>query len=243
MVAQSLWLSLPGLNCIEINSTFYRLPKEHTMKRWRELETYFSLKVSKYITHMKRLKDCKEAWELFWSRAQILGDKLKAVLFQFPPSFRYTPETIARVRALGAYLPKNGPTIVFEFRDTSWFREETYKIMRRHGWCVGGTAIRKKKGVYWLGNMPAGLHLPPTTSDATYLRVHGSKGYRGYYGPKELGKIRQAVKKQHTHKNFILFNNTFFDSRNRTCRKGQRQIKYAAVCDALLFARKTRRRR
>ena len=58
MIRKALWLSLTGLNCIEINSTFYKLPTKKTILRWKGLspDLYFSLKVSKYITHMKRFK-------------------------------------------------------------------------------------------------------------------------------------------------------------------------------------------
>ena len=61
MVSQKQWLEMPGLNCIEMNSTFYKLPSPKTVQKWKNTSPnlYFSIKVSKYITHMKRLKNCK----------------------------------------------------------------------------------------------------------------------------------------------------------------------------------------
>ncbi len=248
MVSQPLWTSLPGLNCIEVNSTFYRLPLASTMEKWKNLSPtlLFSLKVSRYITHMKRLKDCKGAWGQFWRRAKILGKKLKAVLFQLPPSFKFNEVNMERLRKMSAYLPKGGPAIVFEFRDKSWFVAPVYELMKKNGWCLGGTAIRRPTTRYWLGNMPSGLHLPPRTSNTTYLRVHGQKGYRGYYGPKELRNIREKIGKKGTTQNFVIFNNTFFEKRGRTCSKMGKKIRFAAVCDAVAFGEsvrsKTRRR-
>ena len=177
MVSQPTWLSMPGLNCIEINSTFYGLPSVKTVLRWKALspDLYFSLKVSKYITHIKRLKDCKGAWKSFWDRAKHLGDRLAAVLIQLPPSFAYKPQTLALVAAMAAYLPKKGPTIVFEFRNASWFVQPVYDLMRKHQWCLGGTAIERPTTAYWLGTLPTGVHLPKRTCDATYLRIHGQR--------------------------------------------------------------------
>jgi len=245
MVSQPLWLSLPGLNCIEVNSTFYRLPSAKTIDRWKNLSPnlYFSLKASRYITHIKRLKDCEKPWKLFWSRAKLLGEKLRAVLIQLPPSFKNNEETIERVKAMGSYLPKGGPTIVFEFRDKSWFTDQVNSVMRENGWCLGGTAIRRPTKRYWLGNLPSGIHIPPKTNDATYIRIHGEKGYKGYYTPQQLANLKRLVERNGTKKNFVMFNNTFFARRGRTCKVGDKKIRYAAVCDAVKFDSIIRKRR
>lgn len=245
MVSQSAWLSLPGLNCIEVNSTFYKLPSAKTVNRWKTLSPnlYFSLKASKYITHIKRLKDCERPWKLFWSRAKLLGNKLKAVLIQLPPSFKYNDVNIARVKAMKKYLPRSGPVLVFEFRDKSWFNDDVYGVMKANNWCLGGTAIRRPTKRYWLGNLPTGIHVPPRTSDATYIRIHGEKGYKGYYTGKQLGKVKRDVERNGTKQNFVMFNNTFFANRRRTCKVRKRKIRYAAVCDAVVFGRMTRKRK
>ena len=244
MIGQKTWLSLPGLNCIEMNSTFYKLPSKKTVEKWKNLDPnlFFSIKASKYITHIKRLKDCKSAWKVFWDRVKPLGNKMKAVLIQLPPSFKNEPETFKRVQKMRAYLPKNGPSIVFEFRDKSWFTPEVTALFKAAGWCMGGTLLNRSKGTYWLGSLPEGLHIPKRTNDTTYLRVHGEKGYKKYYGTKKLRQIKRAITKQKTKKNFIMFNNVFFTKRNRTCKINRKKIRYAAVCDAVNFAKMTRKR-
>ena len=162
MVGQKTWLSLPGLNCIEINATFYKLPSKKTINKWKNMDPnlFFSIKASKYITHIKRLKDCKQAWKVFWNRIKPLGNKMKAILIQLPPSFKNKPETFERVKKMKSYLPKTGPSIVFEFRDKSWFTPAVTTLFKSAGWCMGGTLINRKKGTYWLGNLPTGIHIP-----------------------------------------------------------------------------------
>ena len=244
MIGQKTWLSLPDLNCIEINSTFYRLPNAKTVEKWKHLSPNlsFAIKASRYITHIKRLKNCKTAWRKFWNRVKPLGNKMQAVLIQLPPSFKNTPETFQRVKKMKEYLPRNGPSIVFEFRDKSWFTEEVTSLFQSAGWTMGGTLINRKKGTYWLGNLPTGLHIPAKTSDTTYIRVHGEKGYKKYYNKATLLKIKKDILKQKTATNFLMFNNVFFVKRNRTCKIKKKKIRYAAVCDAVLFARMTRSR-
>ena len=243
MVGQKTWLAMPGLNCIEINSTFYRLPSANTIKKWKDLSPnlYFSIKASRYITHMKRLKNCKTAWGKFWKRVKPLGNRMQAVLLQLPPSFKNTPETFQRLKKMKAYLPKKGPSIVFEFRDKSWFTPEVTAFFKLAKWCMGGTLITRKKGVYWLGNLPAGIHIPDRTNNTTYLRIHGEKGYRKYYDSQKLREIKRRILKNKTDKNFVMFNNVFFTKRNRTCKVKTKKIRYAAVCDAVQFSRMTRK--
>lgn len=237
MVPKNVWLELPGLNCIEMNSTFYALPSATTVKKWKNLSDnlYFSVKCSKFITHMKRLKDCKTAWDKFYNRIKPLDNKLKAILIQLPPSFKLNDENFDRVKKMGEYLPKREPTIVFEFRDKSWFVPEVYKLMKKYNFCLGGTAIERPTKAYWLGNLPTGIHLPPKTSSSTYIRIHGQKGYKGFYGTKKLKKIKNLIKSRKTKKNFTMFNNTFFAKRGKTCKINRKKVKYAAVCDASNF--------
>jgi uncharacterized protein YecE (DUF72 family) len=255
MIGQKTWLTLPNVNCIEINSTFYRLPNAKTVQKWKQLSPnlYFSIKASRYITHIKRLKNCKEAWIKFWKTVKPLGNKMLAILIQLPPSFKNTPETFLRLKKMKQYLPRKGPSIVFEFRDNSWFTKEVISLFKLAGWTMGGTLINRKKGTYWLGNLPTGIHIPPSTSNTTYIRIHGEKGYKKYYKTQKLREIKQQILKNNTEKNFVMFNNVFFTTRNRTCKvktkknKTQKsklkKIRYAAVCDAVLFGKMTRKKK
>ena len=239
MISKKQWTSIPDLNCIEINSTFYKLPSEKTINNWKNLPTniVFSIKCSKYITHIKRLKDCKLAWYEFYNRIKVLGERLKAILIQLPPSFNYNDDTLNRIKIMSQYLPKNkNISIVFEFRNNSWFIPKIIELFKKYNFCLGGTDISRPTNKYWLGNLPTGLHLPKRTSNTSYLRLHGSKGYRGFYSKKKLKTIKNLINKKRTKKNFVIFNNTFFPKYGKTCKINKKKIKYAAICNASTFS-------
>ncbi len=159
---------------VEINTTFYHLPKETTVRNWEvqvNKQFLFSVKASQYITHRKRLKDCKESVELFLNRVQFLEKHLGPILFQLPPSFRYNPE---RLEEFLGYLPKK-KRYAMEFRHESWFHDELYALLRRHdiGLCI--TDLGGKQSP------------EEVTSDFTYIRLHGPKKvYTGSYSAKQL---------------------------------------------------------
>lgn len=236
MVSKSAWLKLPCLNCIEINSTFYHLPKESTVETWNALPPHVGvvIKASKYITHMKRLIDVEEPWEKLWKLIQPLGSRLKCVLFQLPPSFKFKEENMERVVAMRRFLPED-LQVAFEFRDVSWFQPAVYETMRKLDFCMVGTFVKKAEGSKWLGTMPKGLLLPPRTSKINYLRVHGGRGYRGALTRAQLEEIRGAFEKQKARHSMVMFNNTFFDRRGQHCEVAGQSIRYAAVCNAAEF--------
>ena len=236
MVSKATWLKLPCLNCIEINSTFYHLPKETTVASWQQMPAHVGvvIKASKYITHMKRLIDVREAWEKLWVLIRPLGARLKCVLFQLPPSFKYKEENMERVIAMHKYLPPE-LQVAFEFRDVSWFQPVVYETMHKLDFCMVGTFIKKAEGSKWLGTMPKGLLMPPATSNINYLRVHGGRGYRGALNAKQLEEIRAAFAKQKTRHSIVMFNNTFFDRRGQHCDVAGQSVRYAAVCNAAEF--------
>ena len=236
MVSRSQWLALECLNCIEINGTFYRLPTAKVVDNWKQLpdRVSFVIKASKYITHIKRLKDVRDAWEQLWARISPLGRRLRGVLFQLPPSFNYTDVNLRRIVDMQKYIPKS-LDVVFEFRNDSWFNTETYKIFRSSKWCVAATYIQKKAGTSWMGTMPGGLNLPPRTASFTYLRIHGARGYKGALSHETLVSLHKTLRKQKGTDTYIMFNNTFFDSRNETCTIEGQKIKYAAICNAVEF--------
>ena len=242
------WLNMPFINCLEINSTFYRLPNANSIQKYNALSLsrdhtglIYSVKVSKFITHMKRLKNCKQAFMKFWKSVKALDNNLKVLLFQLPPSFKYNKVNMKRLENM-TYIPKKNNSgkpinIVFEFRDKSWFRNDVSVLFEKKAWVLGGTLISKKSGTYWMGTMPSGLHLPEKTTNCTYLRIHGGRGYRGGYDKKELHKIKRSVLKQNTALNYVIFNNVFFDSRKKTCKYNKRKIRYAALCNASTFGK------
>jgi uncharacterized protein YecE (DUF72 family) len=127
--------------------------------------------------------------------------------------------------------------VVFEFRDNSWFREEVYERFQKLNWCISGTFIQKKEGGKWMGTMPAGLHLPPKTAPFNYIRIHGSRGYRGRLNEEELRSISNLLSAQNPSTSYTFFNNTFFTKKNDYCLINKQVVKYAAVLNAAEFSK------
>ena len=157
---------------VEINSSFYRLPTEATFVNWanRSKENFvFAVKASRFITHVKRLKEPEESVRLFLDRANQLGDKLGPILFQLPPGFSANP---ARLEAILQLKPEH-QRWAFEFRDPSWFIPEVYRILERYGaaFCI-----------YHLAGRDCPLAV---TADWVYLRFHGD-WYTTRYSLEEL---------------------------------------------------------
>ena len=120
------------LSTVEINNTFYRMPKRNVVQSWGDAvpdHFRFSIKASRRITHQMRLKECEESVGILAKQLEVLGDKLGAVLFQLPPFLRFEAE---RLTAFLAIVPKALP-IALEFRHASWFNAETYEALHAHG--------------------------------------------------------------------------------------------------------------
>jgi len=117
------------LRAVEINNTFYRMPRESVLEGWAEAVPdgfRFALKAPRRITHFKRLKDVEEETEYLVATAAALGDRAGVILYQLPPNFKRDDE---RLGAFVEQLPNPG-TSAFEFRHASWFTEEVYGILR-----------------------------------------------------------------------------------------------------------------
>lgn len=241
-VTKDKWLSLPEMTCLEINSTFYRLPTEVAAKSWSQLpeRVFLVLKVWQLITHRKFLKEVDSAWDDFVRATQAHGldGRVGGYLLQLPPRFAKKPETVERLKRLAAMAKRSTPHVEMfvEFRHKSWLNADTYALVESLGWIVSGTVIRKEDGdEKWIGTMPPGTHLPPAGPATTYTRVHGSKGYRGAYGERALRELRDELLTRKAETNVVVFNNTFFESGDGACPAGK--ISKAAACDAVMFAR------
>jgi uncharacterized protein YecE (DUF72 family) len=128
------------LPAVEINNTFYRLPKAAMLEGWCAQvpeEFRFVLKASRRITHFKRLKEPGDETTYFLETAGTLGPRLGAALFQLPPNMK---KDIERLRAFLAVLPGDVPA-TFEFRHESWFDDEVHDALRAAGvaLCVADT--------------------------------------------------------------------------------------------------------
>ncbi len=159
----------------ELNNTFYSLPKPETLAGWRERapeDSEFACKASRYITHMKKLKDPAESTKRFFEAVDALGDKLGPILFQLPPSWGLDFE---RLESFLAALPE-GRRYTFEFRDESWFAPEVYDLLGKHDAALC---------IYHLEGF---LSPKEVTADFVYVRLHGpeEEAYRGSYGDAAL---------------------------------------------------------
>ncbi|MDE0421431.1 MAG: DUF72 domain-containing protein [Gammaproteobacteria bacterium] len=119
------------LPAVEINNTFYRMPRRSVLETWRDsvpASFRFSIKASRRITHQARLQNCEEAVEFLATGLETLGEKLGCVLFQLPPYLRKDDE---RLDAFLSVWPKAFPAAM-EFRHASWFDDETAETLARH---------------------------------------------------------------------------------------------------------------
>jgi uncharacterized protein YecE (DUF72 family) len=117
------------LAAVEINNTFYRMPKSDVLARWAEQVPdgfRFALKASQQITHRKRLKDAADPVAYFFKVAVTLGDRMGPVLFQLPPNLK---KDLPRLTEFLEILPR-GWRSTFEFRHSSWFDDDVYEALR-----------------------------------------------------------------------------------------------------------------
>jgi uncharacterized protein YecE (DUF72 family) len=117
------------LPAVEINNTFYRLPQPAMVENWKAQvpETFrFSIKASQRITHIKRLKNVADETKYLLETAAILEDRFGVVLFQLPPNSKKDAE---RLKDFLTLLP-DGTRAAFEFRNESWFDDETRQLLR-----------------------------------------------------------------------------------------------------------------
>lgn len=119
------------LPAVEINNTFYRLPRESMLESWTKqvpVEFRFVLKAPQRITHQKRLADAASEAEYLFRVTTLLGSRMGAVLFQLPPYFRKNVPTLKNFLSI---LPA-GREVAFEFRHASWFDDEIFDCLREH---------------------------------------------------------------------------------------------------------------
>jgi uncharacterized protein YecE (DUF72 family) len=170
---------------VEVNNTFYRLPNRESVAGWERTVPpgfLFSVKASRYLTHIKRLLDVGVGLERFYERIEPLrrSPKLGPILWQLPPNFRRDDERLAHALAL---LPRS-QRHSFEFRHPSWFDGDVYELLERHG---AALVIGDRPEV-----RPFQAHV--FTAPWTYLRFHyGSRGRRGNYSESELREWAQRL--------------------------------------------------
>lgn len=166
---------------VEINNSFYMLPKIETLQAWRDItpENFeFAIKASRFLTHNKKFKEPENALHNFLPRAEALGKKLGPILFQLPPTWKINLDRLADfLQAVPSYH-----RYTFEFREASWLNGEVYDLLGKHNaaFCI-----------YELARFHSPIEI---TADWTYVRLHGpGNKYQGSYSKKALQQWAERI--------------------------------------------------
>jgi uncharacterized protein YecE (DUF72 family) len=183
---------------VEVNATFYRLPRRETVEGWVDqvpADFLFAVKASRYLTHMKRLQGIAEAVARFWEPLEPLrrARRIGPVLWQLPESFQRDDDLLG---AALETLPR--ARHCFEFRDPSWFAAGVRELLEEHG---ASLAIGDDK------RRPLPVARP--VGELAYLRLHyGSRGRAGNYSPAELNRWRRRIAAWRSRREvFVYLNN------------------------------------
>jgi len=160
---------------VEVNNTFYRLPEAATFATWSRRVPpgfVFAVKASRFLTHMKKLKDPEDPLRLFFGRAKRLKSSLGPVLYQLPPRW---PVNLERFAAFLEALPR-GPRHAVEFREPSWYTAEVFALME------------KRRVALCLHDMHGSASGQVAIGPFVYVRFHGARKYSGRYDDRTLEK-------------------------------------------------------
>jgi uncharacterized protein YecE (DUF72 family) len=176
------------LNTVEINNTFYHMPKESVLTSWAEQvpdDFVFALKAPQVITHMKQLRNVFEETEYLFRALSVLDRKLGPILFQFPKSFR------ADLPALADFIPlvPGDTSCAFDFRSPTWLDGETLDLLRKKGcsWCIEDTDESPVQEII-------------STAAWGYLRLR-----RSDYTDADLSQWAERILSQKWEKAFVFF--------------------------------------
>lgn len=182
-LSQKKWLEfyMKKFRTVEINNSFYQLPEKTTFENWRDTvpeEFVFSVKASRYITQMKKLKEPKEPLQRFFNRAKVLGHTLGPILFQLPPRWKCNYE---RLKSFLNILPDEF-RYTFEFRDPSWWNDQVYETLSKHN------------AAFCIFELSGNLTPKEVTADFVYIRLHGlGSAYQGQYDAQTLAGWAGAI--------------------------------------------------
>lgn len=186
-----------SFNTVEINTTFYGLPKENYITKWKNSvpkNFIFSVKGSKIITHNKKLINVHDSLKLFLERIKLFNNNLGPILWQLPPSLK--PD-LKKIENFTDILPKDAINI-FEFRNNDWMNKEIFDFL-------------VSKNTY--PAIVSGFNLPiinDFNSPVIYIRLHGpSSSYSSKYSENDLKEWSNLIKKYLNlgKKVFAYFNN------------------------------------
>ena len=198
-VPQTRWFEYYAarFDTVEINNTFYRLPEQSTFAAWAARAPagfLFAVKASRFLTHMKKLKDPEAPLERLFERMRPLGEHLGPVLYQLPPGWKLDRE---RLEYFLQALPR-GVRHVLEFRDPSWYADDVKAMLARHGASLCLHDMR--------GSATGRERIGPVV----YVRFHGVSGhYTGGYPDERLREWAQWLNAQRASGApvYVYFNN------------------------------------
>ena len=187
------WLQyyVSQFDTVEVNNTFYRLPAPDTFAGWRAATPpgfTMAVKASRYLTHLKRLRDPEEPLQRFFDHASCLGPRLGPVLYQLPGQFtRDLPRLEGLLGLLPSHLrvderPAHPVAHVMEFRHPSWYVDDTFALLAAHGvsLCLHDKADSAIEG--------------PAVGPVVYVRFHGPSGhYHGSYAGAALDRWAERL--------------------------------------------------
>jgi uncharacterized protein YecE (DUF72 family) len=182
---------------VEINNSFYRLPEAATFARWGQrapMRFVFAVKASRFLTHMKKLKDPEEPIERLFSRMRALGRHLGPVLYQLPPGFKLDRE---RLEHFLQALPRDTRHVV-EFREPSWYADDVLQLLERH------------RVALCLHDMPGSATARERVGPFVYVRFHGATGkYGGSYPDDRLHRWAEwlSAERRAGADIYVYFNN------------------------------------
>ncbi len=184
-------------NTVEINNSFYRLPSQSAVRSWHDSTPNnfrFAAKGSRFLTHMKKLKDPTAGLAKFFARMDLLREKLGPVLFQLPPNFDLNP---ARLATFLNAIPQEHH-YAFEFRNAAWNTPEVFRLLQDH------------QVAYCIFHL-AGFQSPiKTTADFAYVRLHGpGNRYQGSYSDDTLRSWAYRIQRWRSERKdvYIYFDN------------------------------------
>ena len=188
---------------VEVNSTFYNLPKRQTVKTWSQQvpdDFIFVVKASRYITHMKKLKNPEQPLNRLYRIIEVFGDQLGPVLFQFPPNWQ------VNLQRLDQFLKTLSQDFqyTFEFRDESWHCDAVYERLQAHNAAFCFFDYQKKQ--------TPRRH----TADFAYMRMHGphQQAYKGSYASSALDQNAQNCRNSRKSGRAVF---CYFDNDQKAC--------------------------
>lgn len=186
---------------VELNASFYNLPKPATAEHWRENtpdDFLFAVKLSRFITHRKRLHECHEPLERFFGVMNRLGSKRGPLLIQLSPATKRNDDLLRAFLDDLIDTAKGEWRVAFEFRHKSWLDDEVFKMLERRDMAVV------------VHDMPYSVNERTNGADFVYVRRHGGKGrYAGKYTEAQLRRDEERIRDWNRQGRdvFVYFNN------------------------------------